>query len=114
MRILASVIRLATSQSFCSESFSLSHNVKEAGWLTAGGLVGLIKPRQLEEIQVSVLTGSTLGSTLLIRKSFNYISMFPWPNQQPNLICLYSFMKTLELRPYQIWKKQLLLPQNSS
>lgn len=55
-------------------SFTLSHNVKEAGLLSAGGLVGLIKPRQLEEVQVSIPTGSTLGSTLLIRNPFNYIS----------------------------------------
>lgn len=57
LHVLASVIRFAAI--LCFES--LSHNVKEAGWLAAGGLVGLIKPRQLEEVQVSVPTGSTLS-----------------------------------------------------
>lgn len=61
LHILASVIRFETIQVFCPEFFSLSSNVKEAGWLAAGGLVGLIKPRQLEEVQVSVPTGSTLS-----------------------------------------------------
>lgn len=53
--------RLCNYQVFCFESFNLSHNVKEAGLLAAAGLVGLIKPRQLEEVQVSVPTGSTLS-----------------------------------------------------
>lgn len=55
------MIRCAAIQVFCSKSFILSHDAKAASWLAAGGLVGLIIPRQLEELQVSVPTGSTLS-----------------------------------------------------
>ena len=87
------------------KSFNLSHNVREAGWPAAGGLAGLIKPRQLEQVQVSVPTGSTLSLHSANQKALQLHQHVPLaqPTTKSHLSSQ-LFLRKLELLLYRVWK----------
>lgn len=85
--------------------FNLSHNVKEAGWPAAGGLAGLIKPRHLEEVQVSVPTGSTLSLHSANQKALQLHQHVPLAQPTTTISFVFAtFLRKLELLLYRVWK----------
>lgn len=64
-----------------THSYPSTQSRKEASWLAAGGLVGLIIPRQLEEVQVSVPALSLHSSNQKALQLHQHVPLAPTNNQ---------------------------------